>query len=70
MNGRQGEGLNGIATYYGVKPEDIINYPANNLDPAAIGDSANPNYSAGDLAGCPRWSPRVHLLERASGCDT
>jgi murein DD-endopeptidase MepM/ murein hydrolase activator NlpD len=44
---QQGEGLNGIATYYGVKPEDIINYPANNLDPAAIGDFANPNITPG-----------------------
>src|SRR5215216_3482112 len=44
---QQGEGLSGIATYYGVKPEDIINYPANNLDPAAIGDLANPNIKPG-----------------------
>jgi LysM repeat protein len=44
---QQGEGLNGIATYYGVKPEDIINYPANNLDPATIGDFANPNIKPG-----------------------
>jgi murein DD-endopeptidase MepM/ murein hydrolase activator NlpD len=44
---QQGEGLNGIATYYGVKPEDSINYPANNLDPATIGDFANPNIPLG-----------------------
>src|ERR1044071_908573 len=44
---QQGEGLNGIATYYGVKPEDIIDYPANNLDPTAIGDLANPNIAPG-----------------------
>jgi Membrane proteins related to metalloendopeptidases len=44
---QQGEGLNGIATYYGVKPEDIINYPANNLDPAAVGDFTNPNIAPG-----------------------
>jgi LysM repeat protein len=42
-----GEGLNGIASYYGVKPEDIINYPANHLDPATIGDFANPNIAPG-----------------------
>jgi hypothetical protein len=42
-----GEGLNGISQYYGVTPEDIINYPANNLDPATIGDFANPNISPG-----------------------
>ena len=44
---QQGEGLSAISTYYGVKPEDIINYPANNLDPANIGDFANPNIAPG-----------------------
>jgi len=44
---QQGEGLNGISSYYGVTPEDIINYPANNLDVAAIGDFANPNIAPG-----------------------
>ncbi len=44
---QQGEGLNGIAAYYGVKPEDIIDYPANKLDPAAIGDFTNPNIAPG-----------------------
>jgi hypothetical protein len=44
---QQGEGLNGIASYYGVSPEDIVNYPGNNLDPAAIGDFANPNIEPG-----------------------
>jgi hypothetical protein len=42
-----GEGLNGISQYYGVKPEDIISYPANNLDPTTIGDFANPNIEPG-----------------------
>ena len=42
-----GEGLNGISSYYGVTPEDIINYPANNLDPTTIGDFANPNIAPG-----------------------
>jgi murein DD-endopeptidase MepM/ murein hydrolase activator NlpD len=42
-----GEGLNGISQYYNVTPEDIINYPANNLDLATIGDFANPNIAPG-----------------------
>ncbi len=42
-----GEGLNGVATYYGVTPEDIINYPTNNLDASTIGDFANPNIPPG-----------------------
>jgi len=44
---QEGEGLNGISKYYGVTPEDIINYPSNNLDPATIGDFANPNIKPG-----------------------
>ena len=44
---QDGEGLNGVATYYGVTPEDIINYPANNLDPATIGDFSTPNIRPG-----------------------
>jgi len=42
-----GEGLNAISSFYGVTPEDIINHPANNLDPATIGDLANPNIAPG-----------------------
>lgn len=38
-----GEGLNGVASFYNVTPEDIINWPGNNLDPNTIGDYANPN---------------------------
>jgi hypothetical protein len=44
---QQGEGLNGVAKYYGVTPEDIINYPANHLDAATIGDYATPNIPPG-----------------------
>ena len=44
---QQGEGLNGVAKYYGVTPEDIINYPPNGLDMATIGDFANPNIQPG-----------------------
>lgn len=44
---QQGEGLNGISKYYGVTPEDIINFPANHLDPATIGDYASPNIAPG-----------------------
>ena len=44
---QQGEGLNGVAKYYGVTPEDIINYPQNGLDMATLGDFANPNIQPG-----------------------
>lgn len=42
-----GDGLNTVARFFGVKPEDIINYPLNGLDPATIGDYANPNIKPG-----------------------
>jgi len=44
---QQGEGLNGVAKYYNVTPEDIINYAANGLEAATIGDFANPNIKPG-----------------------
>lgn len=42
-----GDGLGGVARFFGVTPEDIINYPPNQLDPATIGDYATPNIRAG-----------------------
>lgn len=44
---QQGEGLNGISAYYGVSPEDILNYPGNNLDLSSIGDFSNPTIAPG-----------------------
>ncbi|MBK9008866.1 MAG: hypothetical protein IPM31_18000 [Anaerolineae bacterium] len=44
---QQGEGLNGVAKYYGVTPEDIINYAPNELDPATVGDFAAPTLPPG-----------------------
>ena len=45
----EGEGLNGVADYYGVDPGVIVNYPGNNLDPETIGDYANPNIEPGTM---------------------
>lgn len=42
----QGNTLTGFANYYGAKPEDIVNSPVNNLDPATI-DLNNPNIPDG-----------------------
>jgi len=52
VNGVYWEWLGGIpfgqwAEFYGVKPEDIINYPANQIDPTAVGDFANANIETG-----------------------
>jgi len=44
---QDGEGLNGVAQYYGVTPEDIINYLPNNLDIETIGDYSHPNITPG-----------------------
>jgi murein DD-endopeptidase MepM/ murein hydrolase activator NlpD len=40
-----GEGLNGVAKFYGVSAEDIINWPGNNLSPDI--DPANPGIEEG-----------------------
>lgn len=42
-----GDGLNGVANFFGVEPNEIINFPANNLNPDSIGDWAAPNIPAG-----------------------
>lgn len=42
-----GDGLNGVSDFFGVSAEEIIEYPGNNLDPAAIGDFAHPNIETG-----------------------
>jgi murein DD-endopeptidase MepM/ murein hydrolase activator NlpD len=44
-----GEGLNGVAEFYQVTPETIINYPGNNLSLASLGDLANPNIEPGTM---------------------
>ncbi len=42
-----GEGLNGVAKFFGVKPDDIVAWSGNYLDAATIGDFAHPNIAAG-----------------------
>ncbi|MDD5468961.1 MAG: M23 family metallopeptidase, partial [Anaerolineales bacterium] len=42
-----GDGLNGVADFFGVRPEDIVNWPGNKLDPTTIGDYAHPNIPPG-----------------------
>lgn len=41
------DGLNGVSEYFKVEPEDIINWPGNHMDAAAIGDYAHPNIETG-----------------------
>lgn len=62
-----GDGLNAVARFYGVAPEDIIQWPGNNLNPDALGDWANPNIEPGTFLVVPNgrrefvtWSaPRI-----------
>ena len=69
-----GEGLNGVATVYGVTPEDIINWPGNNLDADVIGDYANPNIAPDTLLVVPDgqgtyndlYTPRITRDEPAT----
>ena len=42
-----GDGLNGVAKFFGVDPNDIVNYPGNHLNPDTIGDFAHPNIEPG-----------------------
>ena len=55
-----GEGLNGVAKFYGVTPEDIINYPGNKLDPNTIGDYAHPNIAPGTWIVVPGGKYQFH----------
>ena len=43
----EGDGLNGVAKFYEVTPEDIINWPGNNLTLEAVGDFTTPNIAVG-----------------------
>jgi len=45
----EGEGLNGVASFYGVSPEDIVNFPGNDLDPDEVGEFSNPNIAPGTM---------------------
>lgn len=71
---RAGEGLTAVAKYYGVKVEDIINFPGNHLDATTIGDLAKPNIEPGTMLVIPggrrefvTWSvPRVSRTNPAA----
>jgi hypothetical protein len=69
-----GEGLNGVSSFYGVNPEDIINWPGNHLDPATLGDYANPHIKPGTMLFVPggtrgfvTWSAPLGLTRQNPG---
>jgi len=43
----KGDGMNGVANFFGVKSEDIMNFPGNHLDVDKIGDWSSPNIEPG-----------------------
>jgi hypothetical protein len=45
----EGDGLNGVSSYFSVSPEAIVNYPLNNLDPDTLGDWSLPNITPGTM---------------------
>jgi len=65
VDGVYWEWLGGIsfgqwADYFQVKPEDIINYPANHLDPAQVGDPKNANIKTGTFLIVPNGQYQYH----------
>jgi hypothetical protein len=42
-----GDGLNGVAKFYGVSPDEIIDWPGNHLDRSTLGDLTSPNITPG-----------------------
>ena len=72
-----GEGLNGVAEFYKVTPDEIINYPGNHLSLATLGDYASPNITPGTMLVVPGgkgeftdWrTPRITREEPATAVN-
>lgn len=72
-----GEGLNGVAEFYKVTPDEIINFPGNHLSLATLGDLASPNISPGTMLVVPGgkgeftdWrTPRITREEPATAVN-
>ncbi len=65
IDGVYWEWLGGIpfsqwAAYFEVKPEDILTYPGNKLDPAAVADVSNPNIKVGTFLIIPGGTYQYH----------
>ncbi len=69
----QDNGLNGVANNLKVTPEDIINWPSNNLSLETIGDFARPNIEPGTKIFAPGgqraffdWTTAIFTREEAA----
>ena len=61
-----GDGLNGVASYYSSTPEAIIEFPGNGLSYETIGDYSNPNINGGTWLIIP-GGKRTYMSVTASG---
>jgi murein DD-endopeptidase MepM/ murein hydrolase activator NlpD len=68
-----GDGLNGVAKFFNVEPEKIVNFSGNNLSPSELGDWSNPNIEPGTWLVIPEgkrefvsWSAPVIPLDDPS----
>lgn len=43
------DGLNGVAAFFRVRPEDIVDWPGNNLSRETVGDFSDPNIEPGTV---------------------
>ncbi len=72
-----GEGLNGVAEFYKVTPDEIINFRGNHLTAASLGDYASPNITPGTMLVIPGgkgeftdWrTPRITREEPATAVN-
>jgi len=63
---QNGDGLNGVAKFYSVDPQVIINWAGNHLDPNTLGDLSLPNIPSGTMlfipdgdGGSVDWMPSI-----------
>jgi murein DD-endopeptidase MepM/ murein hydrolase activator NlpD len=68
-----GDGLNGVAKFFNVEPEAIIDWPGNELDAEAVGDFSNPSIEPGTMIIIPdgkrefvSWSMPIIPLDNPS----
>jgi hypothetical protein len=72
-----GEGLNGVAEFYQVTPDEIINFRGNHLTAASLGDYTSPNITPGTMLVIPGgkgeftdWrTPRITREEPATAVN-
>jgi murein DD-endopeptidase MepM/ murein hydrolase activator NlpD len=80
-----GDGLNGVSKFFGVEPEDILDFTGNHLDLINIGDWSNPNIESGtwlvipgggrefvswSAPEIPRDNPAVAKVLGSGACET